>query len=212
MRPARYRRRGRGWRVVCGLIGLACLWQASPAAARNFGLHSPGGRSIYRPQDTLQSAADYAKRQSVLEAVFGYAPEGNIGLSVGWLLPKPHGLELYGGLGLQLNPSFQLLVSARYLMNIRGYRPYIGAGYLSSWLTDIGTRSDQVFAEVGYSFKVRSTYHLTIGVGVRYLIETYVLPNSPLRNSDIDPVLRDKELDNIRPWAPTVAFRFSRAF
>ena len=194
------------------LLALVLMVIANSASAREFGFHSPGGRQIYTGNETFEEIRDTHRRRAILEAVFGYAPEGNLGLSVGYLLPRPHGLEVYFGYGMALNPSAHITTSLRYVTNIRGYRPYIAAGYAGMWLTDLKTRSDNVFGEIGYSFKVRATYHLTVGAGIRYLLRTHIQGDSPLLKSDVDEDLLQQERDDIRPWSPSFAFRFSRAF
>jgi hypothetical protein len=59
---------------------------------------------------------------------------------------------------------------------------------------------------------LHETYHLTLGAGLRRILQLRVRDDSPLRESDVDPVLLDEQLDSVNPWVPTIALRFSRAF
>lgn len=148
----------------------------------------------------------------MVEAVLGYAPEGNIGMSLGWLLPQVDGLELYLGVGLQVNPSAHVTGAVRYYGSFGDFRPYVSLGYLHQYLNAIGTRNHDVFAEIGHKWRIHTTYHLTIGVGVRYIFAITVDDDSPLTTSAVDDDFLESELDDVGRFAPTVAIRFSRAF
>lgn len=200
-------------RVAAAVVAAgALLLVPSMAQAKEGRLSSPGGRSIYGPHETFGEVCDQTTRNFVVEAVIGYAPEGNIGMSLGWLLPQVEGLELYFGVGLQVNPSAHLTATVRYYASFDGFRPYLGLGYLHQYLTALGTRNHDVFAEIGHKWRIHTTYHLTIGVGVRYIFAITVDGDSPLESGAVDDELLASELDDVARFAPTVAIRFSRAF
>lgn len=183
------------------------------ALAKSYAFRTPSGRSIYDDTETVGEVLDQDQRQFVVEAAVGAGPEGNLALVAGWLMPQVKGLELYAGVGVEAAPAVHFTLSLRYLMNFGGYRPYVGAGYLLNLLTDLGTASQNVFAEVGYSWALFHTYHLTLGVGVRYLLRVDVVDeDSILASPQVDPRFLEEQIDGIAPWVPTVALRFSRAF
>jgi hypothetical protein len=192
-------------------ICMVLLW-ASTARAKEIGLHTPTGRDIYRPDETFEEVLEQDRRNFVVEAVIGLAPEGNLATNLGWLIPKPKGLELYLGGGLQLNPSWQLSAVVRYMMNFSGYRPYLALGYMHQELYMLGTDSENLVTEIGYKWVLQHTYHFTLGVGLRVLLHVGVQDDSPLKESDVDPVFLREQVDDVFPYVPTLAFRFSRAF
>jgi hypothetical protein len=180
--------------------------------AKNYGFHSPGGREIYDKRESFSEATITERRQFVIEVAVGAGPEGNLAMLLGWINQPVHGLEYYLGVGFELNPARHYTAAVRYLFNIDGYRPYIGLGYLFNDLYAVGTYSHNVFGEVGYSWVLHRTYHLTLGAGVRRILDVEVRDDSPLRAHDVDPELLNEQLDAIAPWVPTFALRFSRAF
>lgn len=194
------------------LLVAALLLAPSLAAAKSFGIHQPSGRTIYGDDERFGDVLDQDRRQFVVEVAVGAGPEGNLGMAVGWLMPFVRGLELYLGAGVESNPAVHYTLTMRYLMNLAGYRPYVGAGYLVNALTDTGTLSQNVFAEVGYSWKVAHTFHFTLGIGLRRLLHVTVLEDSPLNSSAVDPAFLEEQIDAIPKWLPTIALRFSRAF
>jgi hypothetical protein len=191
--------------LVLGLL-------AAPAHAKELGFRSPGGREIYDPEESFGVSSNTRRRQFVIEVAVGAGPEGNLGALLGWLNQPVRGLEWYLGFGVEVNPARHYTGAVRYLFNIDGYRPYIGAGYSFVDLYELGTHSHNAFAEVGYSWVLHETYHLTLGAGLRRILQLRVRDDSPLRESDVDPVLLDEQLDSVNPWVPTIALRFSRAF
>jgi hypothetical protein len=195
-------------------VQLACVTTltAAPAAAKDHGLHSPGGRKIYHDVETFEDVLDTRLRRFVVEAAVGSGPEGNIAALLGFLNWPIHGLEYYGGFGLELNPCRSYTAAARYAFNIQGYRPYVGIGYLFRDVYEVGTFSHSAFLELGYSWVIHRTYRLAAGAGVRYLAHIGVGEGSPLRGPQIDEARLAAETDDVFPWTPTVALRFSRAF
>ena len=194
------------------LIVLGVLLGSGAVCAKQHGLSSPHGRRIYAPDDTFRGALDQDTRDFVIEVAVGSAPEGNLGLVVGWLAKELKGVEFYAGVGFEALPSVNYTGAVRYLMNFSGYRPYVGGGYLFQRMPELQTRSHNAFVETGYSWKLRYTYHLTAGVGLRYLMDVRVEPGSPLSDATTDPAFLDAQLDALSRWAPTFALRFSRAF
>lgn len=195
--------------VLCALL-LACV--ASPARAKDYRLSSPGGRSIYDQDETFGEVVNQHSRRFVVEAAIGAGPEGNVGMLLGYINFPVRGLEYYLGFGLESNPARQYTGAVRYLFNFDGYRPYVSLGYQFKDAFALGTYSHNVFGEVGYSWVLHRTYHLTAGVGVRRILSVHVREDSTLKGSDVDPQLLDEELNDVAPWVPTFALRFSRAF
>jgi hypothetical protein len=79
-------------------------------------------------------------------------------------------------------------------------------------LSALRTYSHNAFAEIGYSWKLRRTYHLTAGVGIRRILHIGIRPDSPLKADDVDPELLAEQERGISRWTPMIAVRFSRAF
>ncbi|MEQ8276231.1 MAG: hypothetical protein RMA76_24700 [Deltaproteobacteria bacterium] len=195
------------------LLTILLLLTPVSAFAKSHAFRTPSGRQIYDDSETIGDVLDQNQRQFVIEAAVGAGPEGNLGIVAGWLMPQVKGLELYAGVGVEAAPAVHLTLSLRYLMNFGGYRPYIGAGYLLNLLPELGTASQNVFGEVGYSWALAHTYHLTLGVGVRWLLGVSVVDDdSILSSQQVDPRFLDEQIDAIPTWVPTVALRFSRAF
>ncbi len=193
----------------CALVFSSAAWTAQ---AKDYRLSSPGGRSIYDAQETFAEAVDQRSRRFVVEAAIGAGPEGNVGMLLGYINFPVRGLEYYLGFGLESNPARQYTAAVRYLFNIEGYRPYVSLGYLFKDAYALGTYTHNLFGEVGYSWVLHRTYHLTAGIGVRRILSVHVREDSTLNASDVDPQLLDAELDDIARWVPTFALRFSRAF
>jgi hypothetical protein len=199
------------WRLLPPAFTLALAF-ALPANAKSIGYHTPGGREIYDQEDRFGAVQSTDQRQFVVEVAVGAGPEGNLGILIGWLNQPVRGLEWYAGFGFELNPANHYTGSVRYVFNIDGYRPYIGAGYLFHDLYELGTYSHNVFGEVGYSWVLHRTFHLSAGAGVRRILYVGIRDDSPLREADVDPDLLDEQVDAIAPWVPTITLRFSRAF
>ncbi|MCA9641043.1 MAG: hypothetical protein H6718_22325 [Polyangiaceae bacterium] len=194
------------------LGGAALIGLATTAHAKDYRLSSPGGRSIYDERETFGDVVDQRSRRFVVEAAIGSGPEGNVGMLLGYINFPVRGLEYYLGFGVESNPARQYTAAVRYLFNIEGFRPYVSLGYQYKDVFAIGTYSHNLFGEVGYSWVLHRTYHLTAGVGVRRVLTVNVRDDSPLRGSDTDPQLLDDELNNTPRWVPIFALRFSRAF
>jgi hypothetical protein len=188
------------------------LLNTPPALAKNTGVHSPSGKTIYVPQRSFDEALDQNRRKWVIEAVMGDGPEGNVGLSLGRLNVLIHGFELYAGFGYALTPARHVTGSMRYLMNFHGFRPYLAAGYLWRNTFAIASHSHNVTGEFGYSWRIHHTYHLTAGLGARYIAATVVEATSPLKTSDADAVLLAEQSESMARWSPLAVLRFSRAF
>ena len=69
-----------------------------------------------------------------------------------------------------------------------------------------------MFAEVGYSWVIHDTYHLTFGVGIRRIVYLGIRDDSPLRDPDVDQDFLAEGTDRVPRWIPIAALRFSRAF
>lgn len=181
-------------------------------AAKDFGLRSPGRRTIYKDEETFAEVMDQNRRNMVVEVAVGAGPEGNLAMLLGLLNQPIRRMELYVGFGLEANPAHHISGAVRYWFELGGFRPFASLGYVHVDLPEIGTWSHNVFAETGYKWKFHRTYHLTVGVGVRHILDVEVRPDSPLKGPDVDPVFLARELDEVFPWVPTLALRFSRAF
>lgn len=199
-------------RSLAGALGLLTALLAAPAWGKEYGFHSPGHRRIYDVDERFDDVESTHLRRFVVEAAAGSGPEGNIAALVGLLNWPLHGLEYYAGFGLELNPSRNYTLTARYVFNLRGFRPYLGAGYLFRDVYEVGTYSHSAFLEAGYSWLIHQTYRFTLGVGVRYLVDIDIRDDSPLRAGSVDPALLADETERVFPWTPTLALRFSRAF
>jgi len=200
-------------RGAVGVLAFAILLFApAGASAKEGGFSSPHGRRIYGPNERFGEVLDQTNRNFVIEVVFGYAPEGNIGVNLGWLLPQIRGLELYGGVGLQANPSQHLVGAVRYYFSFGEFRPYLSLGYIHQNLSALGTRNNNVFGEIGHKWRIHTTYHLAVGLGLRYMVSVHVTDGSPLESSRVDPDFLDDELDQVGSIAPLISLRLSRAF
>ncbi len=195
--------------VAVVLLLLPC---GATAEGRRYAIGSPGGRSIYTDDATFQAAVNQNTRRFVLEMALGSAPEGNLGMLLGFLNFPVRGLEYYVGFGLEFNPSRQYTASVRYVFNIKGYRPYASLGYLYRDVYTLRTYDHDVFGELGYKWVIHRTHHLTAGVGLRRILTIGIHEDSPLRDDDVDPELLAAQKHAVNRWIPTFALRFSRAF
>lgn len=194
------------------LAGVLICASATPAAAKEHGFHSPGGRTIYGPTETFAEVTAQDRRQVVVEIATGLAPEGLLAASVGWLAPELGGLEFYLGVGLQPDPARQYAGSARYWFELAGLKPFVGLGYVYQDHYRLRMRSHHIFSELGYKWRVYHTYHVTLGLGARYLARVVILGGSALRAGTTDPALLQRQLDRLPRFLPTLSLRFSRAF
>jgi hypothetical protein len=198
-------------RTLATVVALATLLPAATASAKEGGFSSPQGRRIYGPHEQFGEVLDQTRRNFVIEVVFGYAPEGNIGANLGWLTPVD-GLELYLGVGLQANPSDHFVGTVRYFGSFGDFRPYVGTGYILQNLTRLGTVNHNWFVELGHKWRFHTTYHFTVGLGLRYIFGITVANDSPLSSSVVDPDFLESELDEVGRIAPVISVRLSRAF
>ena len=192
---------------------VGALTLTGSARAKEFGLHTPGGREIYDPHERFGQVLDQNRRRCVMEVATGAGPEGNLAMLLGVLnLPLP-GFELYVGAGLEANPARHYTGTLRLFPDFGDFRPYLGVGYLYNDTYAIGVASHNVFMEAGHKWVLHTTYHFTVGVGVRRLLALRIAEDSILNDPDVDRKLLDEQIDNVMPrWLPTVALRFSRAF
>jgi hypothetical protein len=193
-------------------VALAVVAAVRVAGAKEFGYRSPGGREIYDDGDTFGSVQRTQTRRLVIEVAVGAGPEGNVAALLGVLNVPVRSVDIFAGIGWELNPARHYTIGARYTANIDGYRPYIGLGYLYNDLYVLRTWSHNVFAEGGYCWVIHDTYRLTAGIGIRYIAHIGIRPDSPLNDPDVDPELLAEQHEEVSPWVPTFALRFSRAF
>jgi hypothetical protein len=196
---------------ITALVAALLCWSPE-ASAKRHGLASPSGRAIYDDNERVFEVRDQSRRHFVVEVASGLAPEGNLGILLGWINQPVKGLEWYAGVGTELTPSVNATGTLRYMFNLDGYRPYIATGYLYREVQQLGSYSHNWFVEAGYKWILHRTYHLTAGIGVRRLLHVGVHEDSILRGDQVDPNRLDQELDAIAPYAPLVSLRFSRAF
>lgn len=182
------------------------------ARSKDLGLHSPRGRRIYRDEADIESVVDSRGRVFVIEAAAGAGPEGNLGMVFGWMPKEIHGVEFYGGAGIEVNPAYRLSGAVRFLFNIHGYRPYLGLGYFFKDAYVIDTYAHNAFLEAGYSVKLGATNHLAFGLGIARLLYTGVRADSVLRTPEVNAASLEEQIDAVPRWLPMFAVRFSRAF
>lgn len=199
-------------RALYRLVWLTLLVMSTDASAKRYGVNTPSSRAIYTPTETFGEVLDQDQRNFVIEVALGAGPEGNLGLILGWLAKGIKGVEFYVGMGRDFSSAEIYTGATRYLMNFSGYRPFVSLGYQFQHLEAVDLETHAVFAETGYSWKLRYTYHLTVAVGARYVFDKQVLPGSVLEGPDIDQAFLDEQLDDVFPIVPTLALRFSRAF
>lgn len=203
---------GAGRRLLLVGGALALMLLSWPAAAKDYGVHTPSGRRIYKDDEAFGDVSNTRLRRFVVEAAVGAGPEGNVAALVGLLNWPIRRLGVYAGFGLELNPARHYTAALRYDFNLKGYRPYVAAGYLYNHVYRLGTFTHDVFAETGYTWVLHDTYRLSLGVGVRYRTYLGIMDSSPLNGEHIDRDLLAAERDDVFPWVPTLALRFSRAF
>jgi hypothetical protein len=180
--------------------------------AKDLGLHSPRGRRIYREEESFLEVLDSHRRIFIIEAAAGAGPEGNLGLVLGWMPKQIKGIEFFGGAGIDLGPAVYVSGAVRFLFNIRGVRPYLGAGYFYKDAYRIETYAHNAFLELGHSWKLGPTNHLSVGLGVARILHTGVKAASPLRTPDVDPASLDEQIRAVPRYLPMASARFSRAF
>ncbi len=200
--------RRRFWLTFAALMALAA---SRPAVAKELKFSTPG-RNIYGSHETFGAALDQGMRTHVIEVAMGSGPEGNLGVTVGWLLNKPEGLEFYAGFGFRVAPAFHYTLSARYFLPIGRYHYYVGGGYVFQQIAPLGLYSHSGFTEVGHKWIVRRTYHMTLGIGYQRILARTLDDGSYLRGPQLDPEFVDRELDSVNPNRYLLCLRFSRAF
>lgn len=197
-------------RVAAVLAATLTLLTAARALAKEHGVHTPTGRRIYDTEETFEQAwSEQSDRWIVIEVATGLAPEGQLAANLGFLLGP---VEVYGGLGIQLDPARQLAFSARYWFDFGGFKPFLSLGYVNQNHTALVMTTHHAFSEVGYKWRWAKTYHFTLGVGGRYILATTIRDGSPLGGSDVDQDMLDETIDDVFPFMPTLSLRFSRAF
>jgi hypothetical protein len=191
----------------CAVL-LLCL--AAPVHAKKFGLNTPG-RTIYDGTETFEEVLDQNRRKWVVEVALGNGPEGNVGIALGYLSNKPQGLEFYLGYGTRTGPSLHTSAAVRYFLPFLRYRGYVGSGYSLQRNTKIGFGTHNTFAEVGYKWILRHTFHMTISVGGQRRLDTFTESGSVFDGPDIDPELLQRQIDESADYRVLFALRFSRA-
>jgi len=192
------------------IIVLVALWSTT-ADAKRFGFSTPG-RNIYGHDETFRNVLDQNQRKWVVEVGLGSGAEGNLGISLGYLLNIPQGLELYAGFGTRIGPVLHTTTSVRYFLPFLAYRGYVGLGYLRQDNSNIEMTSHSVYSEIGFKWILRHTFHMTLAVGVQRVLVRNVDDDSPLRDLDTDPMFLKENLDGMNSFRGLVALRFSRAF
>ena len=193
------------------LTGPIFLLWASDLQAKNHAYSTPSGHQIYGDEETFEQVTRTDARFFVVEAVTGLAPQGNLAILLGIINQPLRGVEFYLGYGAEANPARTYNADLRYLFNIAGYRPFIDFGYSHRHLTALGLHSHNLFAETGYKWVFRPTYHITLAVGVRRAVKLWLV-DSPLSASDTDQDEVNAQLALAEQWIPTLALKFSRAF
>jgi len=193
------------------ILVIAVLCVAGPVEAKRFGFSTPG-RNIYGHGETVGDVLDQNKRKWVVEVGLGSGAEGNLGISLGYLLNKPQGLELYCGFGTRIGPVLHTTASVRYFLPFLAYRGYIGLGYLHQSASNIDMTSHSAYSEIGFKWILRHTFHMTVAAGVQRVFTRSIDSDSPLKDPDVDPMFLQQQLDNIGHYRGLVVLRFSRAF
>ncbi len=200
-------------RLASAAAACAVVMIGAPVRAKQVGFHSPGGREIYDAHDEFAEAVDHGARWLVAEVATGAGPEGNLGLLVGAINVGVHGLEVYAGAGLEVNPARHYTGAVRFFPEMGSFRPYASLGYLLNDSYALGVHSHNAFAEIGHKWPLHDTYHVTLGIGLRRVLAIEVRETSVLAEPDVDRALLDRQIDDVMPrWLPTIALRFSRAF
>lgn len=197
--------------LAVGLL-LSSMLVGKTSHARQFGVQSPSGRRIYGSGERFHEAIEHRRRVVVSEVAVGAGPEGNLALLLGCLNVPIRHLDLFAGVGLEANPAALFTGSGRYTFNFAGIRPYVALGYLHKRTYEVGVASHNVFAEVGHTWILHRTLRFSLGLGLRRILTTRLTEGSLLAGPDSDPTAVRRELDEIDPWLPLGAIRFSRAF
>lgn len=197
-------------RSVALFIFAFLLLASAPAQAKKVGLSSPG-RTIYKNAETFAEVLDQNRRKWVVEVALGNGPEGNLGISLGYLSNKPQGLEFYLGYGTRTGPSLHTTASLRYFLPFLRYRAYVGTGYSLQRDTKIGFGTHNAFSEVGYKWILRHTFHMTVSAGVQRRLSSYISDDSVFNDPDVDPDFLQREIDESADYRVLFALRFSRA-
>lgn len=184
---------------------------AAPAHAKRFGYSTPG-RSIYGHDESFRNVLDQNRRKWVVEVGLGHGAEGNLGISLGYLLNVPQGLEFYAGFGTRIGPVLHTTTSVRYFLPFLAYRGYVGLGYLRADNSNIDLTSHSVYSEIGFKWILRHTFHMTLAVGVQRVLVRNIDDGSPLKDPDVDPMFLQESLDNAGHYRGLISLRFSRAF
>jgi len=195
------------------LVAVALILTVSaPVEAKRFGFATPR-REIYDSNENFGNMLDQNRRKWVAEVAVGSGAEGNLGFSIGYLSNVPQGLEFYLGIGSRNGPVVHYTGSVRYFLPfVRRHRGYIGSGYLLQQHPHLNMLSHNAYADIGYKWIVRHTFHITFSVGVQYNFKRSVSSDSVLRGDDIDPDFLNENLDSIPDYRALAALRFSRAF
>jgi hypothetical protein len=197
--------------LPCALLcSLVLGTTAGESHAKKFGLSTPS-RSIYKNTETFSEVLDQNRRKWVVEVALGNGPEGNIGIALGYLLNNPQGLEFYLGYGTRIGPSLHHSAAFRYFLPFLRYRGYMGAGYTLQRDTKIGFGSHNSFAEVGYKWILRHTFHMTLSAGVQRRLATYISDKSVLNDPDVNADFLRREIDESADYRFLFTLRFSRA-
>lgn len=198
--------------TVALLAGAVAVAHAPNAHAKDIGIQSPSGRRIYDSDETFEEAKLHDTRRVVAEVSMGLVPEGNLGFLLGVLNVPIRHLDLYGGVGFELNPSRQFTGTARYTFDIYGYRPYLSFGYVYRDLYKIGGYSHNLSFELGYTWAIHQTMRVSVGAGVRQLLHFGLRADSPILSGYTDQALLDDQTSGMTKFTPIVAVRVSRAF
>jgi len=197
-------------RSMALLIFAFLLLATAPAQAKKVGLSTPG-RSIYKTTETFEEVLDQNRRKWVVEVAVGNGPEGNLGISLGYLSNKPQGLEFYLGYGTRTGPSLHTTASLRYFLPFLRYRAFVSAGYSLQRDTKLGFGTHNAFSEVGYKWILRHTFHMTVSAGAQRRLASYISDDSVFNDPDIDRVFLQDEIDGSADYRVLFALRFSRA-
>lgn len=198
--------------LSCLALTATLLGAGHGAHAREFGIQSPSGRRIYTPRERFDELVEHRRRIIVSEVAVGAGPEGNLALLLGCLNLPVRRLDLFAGVGLEANPAALFTGSARYTFHFGPVRPYVALGYLYKDTYAVGVHSHNVFAEIGHTWVLHRTLRFSLGVGLRRILYTGLDGGSALLGPDADPAAVQREIDDIWPWLPLGAIRFSRAF
>lgn len=189
---------------------VAAVLGSSPAHAKRLGFSTPS-RTIYDQTEKFSTTLDQNRRKWVVEVALGSGPEGNLGVTLGYLLNIPQGFELYAGLGTRSGPVQHSSAAFRYFLPFLRYRGYVGGGYIFQSHSRIGLWSHSTFGEAGFKWILGHTFHMTLSVGAQRILH-HTVRDGVLTGPDIDPDRLDEQLDSIAKWRPMAALRFSRAF